>query len=271
MKQTCSLHRNVLRIVHDIFIFQQIPTTKRKKDEATVSGFRLEDQRWITGVVDEKERGCRWFRKLAVRIVDVSSGKREAGIKGSKVSGSQGEMTEQKSPPVDTGLSSLSDECANSAIAELERLEDFFCFSRVPPSDHGMVARYLKLSPPPPPLPGGTSKGELLRGVQEAIAGHIRPGGVNRVADRAQRLDAEPACQNVTLWRVSPGNNLKGGVSGDPAAGTDNPYRSSEAAREDQTDPVNRCLHTRGEQAFPEAGKAGADGCTTCRKKRRLL
>ncbi|KRX72662.1 hypothetical protein T06_1304, partial [Trichinella sp. T6] len=58
------------------------------------------------------------------------------------------------------------------------------------------------------------------------------------------------------LWRVSPGNNLKGGVSGDPAAGTDNPYRSSETeaavahrlskAREDQTDPVNRCLHTRG-------------------------
>ncbi|KRY11944.1 hypothetical protein T12_10709 [Trichinella patagoniensis] len=70
MKQTCSLHRNVLGIVHDIFIFQQIPTTKREKDEATVSGFRLEDQRWITGVVDGKERGCRWFRKLAVRIID---------------------------------------------------------------------------------------------------------------------------------------------------------------------------------------------------------
>ncbi|KRY11964.1 hypothetical protein T12_17093 [Trichinella patagoniensis] len=114
----------------------------------------------------------------------MSSGKREAGRKGSKASGSQGEMTEQKSPPVDTGSSSLSDECANSAIAEvyrgacyspppsfrpqmnpvewLERLDDFFCFSRVPPSDHGVVARYLKLSPLPPPLPGGTSKGKLL-------------------------------------------------------------------------------------------------------------
>ncbi|KRY56731.1 hypothetical protein T03_14411 [Trichinella britovi] len=49
----------------------------------------------------------------------LSSGKREAGRKGSKVSGSQGEMTEQKSPPVDTGSSSLSDECANSAIAKV--------------------------------------------------------------------------------------------------------------------------------------------------------
>ncbi|KRY42152.1 hypothetical protein T01_5748 [Trichinella spiralis] len=50
-------------------------------------------------------------------IVIVSSGKLEAGRKGSKASGSQGEMTEQKGPPADTGSSSLSDECANSAIA----------------------------------------------------------------------------------------------------------------------------------------------------------
>ncbi|KRX14550.1 hypothetical protein T07_3066 [Trichinella nelsoni] len=148
------------------------------------------------GVVDVKERGCRWFKKLAVThrrrslfvvlintilfacllIVIVSSGKREAGRKRIKASGSQEEMAEQKGPPVDTGSSSLSDECANSAIAEvyrgacyspppsfcpemnpvewLERLEDFFCVSRVPPSDHGVVARYLQLSPPPPALPG---------------------------------------------------------------------------------------------------------------------
>ncbi|KRZ50135.1 hypothetical protein T02_12699 [Trichinella nativa] len=57
-------------------------TTKREKDEATVSGFRLEDQRWITGVVDGKERGCRWFKKLAVRIVDGLCSNNTRGVPG---------------------------------------------------------------------------------------------------------------------------------------------------------------------------------------------
>ncbi|KRY26887.1 hypothetical protein T01_6998 [Trichinella spiralis] len=29
------------------------------------------------------------------------------------------------------------------SVEWLERLEDFLCLSRVPPSDHGMAARYL--------------------------------------------------------------------------------------------------------------------------------
>ncbi|KRY40516.1 hypothetical protein T01_15830 [Trichinella spiralis] len=35
---------------------------------------------------------------------------------------------------------------------------------------------------------------------------------------------------------------------------------------------IDACAcEVRGEQAFPEAGKAGAGGCTTRRKKRRLF
>ncbi|KRY08491.1 Retrovirus-related Pol polyprotein from transposon 17.6 [Trichinella patagoniensis] len=59
------------------------------------------------------------------------------------------------------------------------------------------------------------------------------------------------------------------GVSGDPAAGTDNHYRSSET--EHRSCLVHRQLDTRGEEAFPKAGKAGADGRTTRRDKRRLF
>ncbi|KRY06981.1 hypothetical protein T12_12510, partial [Trichinella patagoniensis] len=44
--------------------------------------------------------------------------KREAGRKGSNTGGRQAEMTARGYPPVDTGSSSLSDECANSAIAD---------------------------------------------------------------------------------------------------------------------------------------------------------
>ncbi|KRY44589.1 hypothetical protein T03_13660 [Trichinella britovi] len=54
---------------------------------------------------------------------DVSSTvlvrKREAGRKGSNAGGSQAEMTARGYPPVDTGSSSLSDECANSAIGDV--------------------------------------------------------------------------------------------------------------------------------------------------------
>ncbi|KRY54312.1 hypothetical protein T03_5892 [Trichinella britovi] len=46
----------------------------------------------------------------------MSSGKREAGRKGSKAGGSHVEMTVRGNPPVDTESSSLSDEYANSAI-----------------------------------------------------------------------------------------------------------------------------------------------------------
>ncbi|KRZ63137.1 hypothetical protein T02_14246 [Trichinella nativa] len=86
----------------------------------------------------------------------MPSGKREAERKGN--------------PPVNTGPSPNSDGRANNTMEEanepaggsgacycpplafhpdmdsdgwLERLEDFFSASRVPPSDHGVVARYL--------------------------------------------------------------------------------------------------------------------------------
>ncbi|XP_003367659.1 hypothetical protein Tsp_11929 [Trichinella spiralis] len=49
----------------------------------------------------------------------TSSRKREAGRKGSNAGGSQAEMTARGNPPLDTDSSSLSDECANSAIADV--------------------------------------------------------------------------------------------------------------------------------------------------------
>ncbi|KRX83301.1 hypothetical protein T06_1060 [Trichinella sp. T6] len=75
-----------------------LPTTKRKKDEATVSGFGLEDRRitivfgWKRAVVGGSESFL------------MSSGKCEAG--------SQAEMTVGGNPSVDTGSSSLIDELA---------------------------------------------------------------------------------------------------------------------------------------------------------------
>ncbi|KRZ88629.1 hypothetical protein T08_3250 [Trichinella sp. T8] len=59
-----------------------------------------------------------------------------------------------------------------NSVEGKEWLEDFLCVSRVPPSDYALIAHYL-LSDSFPRL-------DHLE-----IAGHIRPRGVNRVADRA--------------------------------------------------------------------------------------
>ncbi|KRX38428.1 hypothetical protein T05_8252 [Trichinella murrelli] len=58
-----------------------------------------------------------WFSLVQKARCDGSS-MREAGRKGSKAGGRQTEMTAEGNAPVDTGLSSLSDECENSAIAK---------------------------------------------------------------------------------------------------------------------------------------------------------
>ncbi|KRX68645.1 hypothetical protein T09_11190, partial [Trichinella sp. T9] len=88
--------------------------------------------------LDGKERGCRWFGNLAVayrgRSLFVVSNKHYTlylsfncynviGKVGSRKKGkqSQAEMTARGNPPFDTGSSSLSDECANSAITEVPR------------------------------------------------------------------------------------------------------------------------------------------------------
>ncbi|KRY61405.1 hypothetical protein T03_119, partial [Trichinella britovi] len=98
--------------------------------------------------LDGKERGCRWFGNLAVayrgRSLFIVANKHYTlylsfncynviGKVGSRKKGkqSQAEMTARGNPPFDTGSSSLSDECANSAItehrcaknAEIERIE----------------------------------------------------------------------------------------------------------------------------------------------------
>ncbi|KRX26122.1 hypothetical protein T07_8595 [Trichinella nelsoni] len=92
-----------------------VQTTKRKKDEATVSGFGLEDQRrnmvgrgWKWAWLPLVRKACCGVSWAVLVLRSRKNGKQR-----------QAEMTALGNPPVDTGSSSLSDECANSAITEV--------------------------------------------------------------------------------------------------------------------------------------------------------
>ncbi|KRY42195.1 hypothetical protein T01_16115 [Trichinella spiralis] len=113
-----------------------IQTTKWKTNEATVSGYMLEDQRRIT-VVRCLERilllvlesccdeSVMVHSELLINTVFITClviaimlpGKCEPGRKGNRAGGSQAEdMSAQRNPLVDTGASSQSDDCANNSV-----------------------------------------------------------------------------------------------------------------------------------------------------------
>ncbi|KRX57491.1 hypothetical protein T09_12832 [Trichinella sp. T9] len=109
-----------------------IQTTKWKKNEATVSGYMLQDQRRITVVrilllvlescCDElvmvhSELLINTVFLTCLVIAIMLPGKREPGRKGNRAGGSQTEDTSaQRNPPVDTGASLPSDDCANNSV-----------------------------------------------------------------------------------------------------------------------------------------------------------
>ncbi|KRZ87526.1 hypothetical protein T08_14504 [Trichinella sp. T8] len=105
---------------------------RRRTHEPQTFFWNMEPKTWFALLEDFLRLNCvspsEWAKvgrhllcKFSPRLFYLSrtsSRKREAGRKGSNAGGSQAEMTARGYPPVDTGSSSLSDECANSAIAD---------------------------------------------------------------------------------------------------------------------------------------------------------
>ncbi|KRX34601.1 hypothetical protein T02_5278 [Trichinella nativa] len=106
---------------------------RRRTHEPQTFLWNMEPKTWFALLEDFLRLNCvspsEWAKvgrhllcKFSPRLFYLSctsSRKREAGRKGSNAGGSQAEMTAREYPPVDTGSSSLSDECANSAIADV--------------------------------------------------------------------------------------------------------------------------------------------------------
>ncbi|KRY23938.1 Retrovirus-related Pol polyprotein from transposon 17.6 [Trichinella patagoniensis] len=184
----------------------------------------------------------------------MPSGKREAERKGN--------------PPVNTGSSPNSDGRANNTMEEANEpargsggWRGFFSASKVPPSDHGVVARYL--------LSDSVHR-ELY------LAGQARENSVEEFKKRLPGQYAQEVAEVGRRAGVSKRDLLARGITSKQAymamrlhrVGN---YTPATQRRRRPKRPVHRQLDTRNEENFPEAGKAGADGCATRRKKRRLL
>ncbi|XP_003369678.1 retrotransposon gag protein [Trichinella spiralis] len=198
------------------------------------------------------------------------------------------------------------------SVEWLERLEDFLCISRVPPSDHGMAARYLLSDSVRRELyPAGQTRedsfeefkkrlldaygpeestgqlierfhalhqreGQTIEQYTQEVAEIGRRAGVSErdlLARFAGGITSKEAYLAIRLQEPETLTEARRLVSKVMQAEEDFHQRrqSHTGNPKPEKTEVHRQLDTRGEEAFHEAGKAGADGRTTRREKRRLF
>ncbi|XP_003377635.1 hypothetical protein Tsp_01816 [Trichinella spiralis] len=163
-------------------------------------------------------------------------------------------------------------------------------------SDHGVVARYLLNGSVHRELyPAGQARENSFEEFKKRLLGTYAPeeltGQLTSGSTPCIKARAKPSNNTPKRWQragVSERDLVARGITSKQAymvMRLQEPSTLAEARKlvksaithlqpktgEGRSDPVHRQLDTRGEEDFPEAGKAGADGCSTRRKKRRLL